>query len=142
MDKFCLPRSAKNPESVAEPLPTSPASLTEIRETKNITSSERRLTDKSIHSIAQSTASSRTDTTNGAFKEGEAFTRPVMPQQLGKRSGMKFALLVSDIVLCLAPLSFLILAGITGQLSGHQISDFGQRVSEWSLLVCLIDLYA
>jgi hypothetical protein len=57
-----------------------------------------------------------------------------VPKELGGKSAIKAVILVWDILLCLFPLSFLVLAGLTAQLKGKRVSPFGEKVAEWSLL--------
>lgn len=56
------------------------------------------------------------------------------PRTLNRRSAMKIVWLIWDILLCCVPLSFLVLAGMTSALSGSKVSEYGQRVIDWSLL--------
>jgi hypothetical protein len=75
---------------------------------------------------------------SSTFGLGDASPKPSTsaPRKLGRRGGMVIVWLVWDILLCCVPLSFLVLAGMTSALSGAKVSLYGQRVIEWSLLVC------
>lgn len=55
--------------------------------------------------------------------------RPLEPYSFKKRLGLLMELLV-----CLAPVAFLILAGLAKGLDGREISGYGKNIHEWTLL--------
>jgi hypothetical protein len=75
---------------------------------------------------------------------GSAYAAPeqppaysMSPRPLSKSPTVYYTLLFFDIVLCLVPVSFLILAIMTGMLDGKKVDAWGNRVERWSLLVCI-----
>lgn len=60
---------------------------------------------------------------------------PVIPKSLSRPRYEEAFKILLDLVLCCIPLMFLILAGLANHLSGKTLSDWGNKVVNWTLLV-------
>lgn len=56
------------------------------------------------------------------------------PRPLEPYTSKKLLGLLAELLVCLAPIAFLILAVLAKGLDGHEISGYGENVKEWTLL--------
>lgn len=56
------------------------------------------------------------------------------PRKLRRWTGAKTFAAIVDVILCLVPVSFLVLAGLVGQLEGKPVDEYGTHIQRWSLL--------